>query len=182
VEFLRRNDQLRVINGDNGKIIAVSQESPGHLRLRLAMQGREIEFSTRDITDSKGRIKLAHAYARTIHNAQGLTADNSVILASPSMTRNQIYVAASRARNKTAIIIEQSAIDQQIRRKAQNHGRDLGHAPSKLDRLAELANVWSREEENVSALSLMNLPEKTARTVNVPQIIKKNFEKEMSIN
>jgi conjugative relaxase-like TrwC/TraI family protein len=178
VEFLRRNDQLSVINGDNGKIIAISQESPGHLRLRLAMQGRKIEFSTRDITDSKDRIKLAHAYARTIHNAQGLTADNAVILASQSMTRNQIYVAASRARNKTTIIIDQSAIDQQIRRKAQNHGRDLGHEPDKQERLAALANAWSREEEKASVLSLLSLPENVVQSVKISKGTERIAERE----
>lgn len=41
---------------------------------------------------------LDHGYALTIHKAQGLTADRTVILGDESLAREHAYVALSRAR------------------------------------------------------------------------------------
>jgi conjugative relaxase-like TrwC/TraI family protein len=155
IEFLCRNDRLGVINGDKAKIIAVSQEPKGHARLKVEVKDRQIEFSTKEIIDNRGRIRLAHGYASTIHNAQGLTVDNAIVLASPAMTRNQIYVAASRAKERTEIILEQKAIDQTIRQQVKLVEKPFNRIPLLPERLSFIAKFWSRSEEKVAAMDFV---------------------------
>jgi hypothetical protein len=46
---------------------------------------------------------LQHAYAVTTYSAQGTTVDRAFIAADPSMDKQELYVAASRAREETQI-------------------------------------------------------------------------------
>ena len=44
---------------------------------------------------------LEHAYALTTYSAQGTTVERAVVMADPSMDKQELYVAASRARGET---------------------------------------------------------------------------------
>ena len=48
-----------------------------------------------------GDPALQHAYALTTYSAQGTTVDRAFVMADPSMDKQELYVAASRAREET---------------------------------------------------------------------------------
>lgn len=116
VRFLVRNDKLGVINGTTGTILRVSglsnTQNSKHQSIEADVDGRRITFSPSDLADSKGRSRLGWAYASTIYGAQGLTVDHAVVLLSPSFDRHDGYVAISRARNETTLVIDKHSVDQ----------------------------------------------------------------------
>ena len=61
--------------------------------------------------DDRGNVRLAHDYATTVYAAQGLTAESCTVAVDPSYDQNSLYVAASRARGKTTLIVDVAAID-----------------------------------------------------------------------
>ena len=154
VEFLGRNDVIGVINGTVGTVTRIEPAESGHARLTVAIGSRTVTFSSKDISDKNGRARLGHAYAGTIYNSQGVTVDRAILIGTSTMTANQAYVAASRARECTDIVIDRRAIDSEIRAKA----RALGYVPIgeilEDNRRAHLADRWGREEskETVQAV------------------------------
>ncbi len=48
-----------------------------------------------------GAPAIEHSYAATIYQAQGATLDSAFVMADPSMTREEFYVATSRTRGET---------------------------------------------------------------------------------
>lgn len=115
IRFLQRNDMLGVVNGTIGTVIKVSglsnaQNSSKQL-IVAEVEGRRISFSPSDLADHKGRSRIGWAYASTVYGAQGLTVDHAVVLLSPSFDRHDGYVAISRSRNQTKLIIDKHNID-----------------------------------------------------------------------
>ncbi|MGE5527202.1 MAG: MobF family relaxase [Methanosarcina sp.] len=100
----RINDQrLQVYNRERWRIAEVDVESR-----RLVLDG--IDTLRRVCVDSVflGRVNprdgapaIEHAYAATIYQAQGATLDSAFVMADPSMTREEFYVATSRTRGET---------------------------------------------------------------------------------
>lgn len=94
---ITRNDPaLDVSNGDRVRVVEVSEN-------RLALQndrGRRIEL------DPTRPLHLEHAYATTVHSAQGLTTDRMMVdLDTRNLTtgKDLYYVAISRARYQATI-------------------------------------------------------------------------------
>jgi TrwC relaxase/AAA domain/UvrD-like helicase C-terminal domain len=93
----RRNRYpLGLINGARGVVTAVSPEK-GTVLVRFA--GGEVAVSG-DYLDDGG---LDHGYALTVHQAQGLTADQAFAVAGDELYREAGYVAMSRARHGTTV-------------------------------------------------------------------------------
>jgi conjugative relaxase-like TrwC/TraI family protein len=102
----RINDQkLQVFNRERWRIGEVDVESR-----RLWLDG--IDTCRQVCVDSVflGRVNprdeaaaIEHAYAATIYQAQGATLDSAFVMADPSMTREEFYVAGSRTRRETFI-------------------------------------------------------------------------------
>ncbi|MGB9153028.1 MAG: hypothetical protein WCD70_08070 [Alphaproteobacteria bacterium] len=155
VEIHVRNRDLGLVNGTAGTVTQIEEENSGHARLTLAVGSRSVTFSTREITDAKGRARIGHAYATTIHNAQGITVDRAIVVGNPSFSANQAYVAASRARERTDFVIDQRMIDSELRAKARATGHFLDRAPSALERKAHLAGRWARTEVRETARSMV---------------------------
>lgn len=110
IRFLARHDDIGVINGSLATIVSVTPL--GHIVADCG--GRRIGFAPGDIADEMGRAHLSWAYAATIHGAQGLTVDHGLVLLTPGFNRHDIYVAASRARHGTQLIVDRAALDRQI--------------------------------------------------------------------
>jgi len=94
---ITRNDPaLDVSNGDRVRVLEVNES-----RLSLENEkGRRIEL------DGTRPMHLEHAYATTVHSAQGLTTDRMMVdLDTRSLTtgRDLYYVAISRARYEATI-------------------------------------------------------------------------------
>ncbi|MEE9923647.1 MAG: Ti-type conjugative transfer relaxase TraA [Brucella anthropi] len=89
IMFLQNERGLGVKNGTLGSIEQVSAQS-------MTVQtddGRSIAFDLKDYD------KLDHGYAATIHKAQGMTVDQTHVLATPGMDAHGSYVALSRHRD-----------------------------------------------------------------------------------
>ena len=93
VMTLRNARRLGVTNGTTGTVISVDLEA------------RTLTFGTDDgcvaalptaYLDSRA---IVHAYATTIHKAQGLTVDRAYVLADDRLTRETGYTALSRGRD-----------------------------------------------------------------------------------
>jgi len=86
--------QQEVKNGMLGTVLAThDKQGKEVLRVRLDT-GREVIFS------NKTYQNIDHGYATTIHKSQGITVDNSFVLATPTMDRHLAYVAMSRHRHE----------------------------------------------------------------------------------
>ena len=101
------NDHRRgLLNGTRAQVTAAK---PEQLALRLD--------DGRDVTVPPGWAaeRLTHAYAMTVHKAQGLTVDVALVDASTLPDRNAAYVAFSRARHRTEIhVSDQDAFDEAL--------------------------------------------------------------------
>ncbi|MCY3872691.1 MAG: AAA family ATPase [Rhodobacteraceae bacterium] len=74
--------------------------------------------------DDRTAARLGLGYAVTIHKAQGVTADNALVLASGTMDKHLGYVALSRHRRHLQLYVDRSSVDgvdqlaQRLRRRA----------------------------------------------------------------
>jgi conjugative relaxase-like TrwC/TraI family protein len=102
--LVTRNDNPRaLLNGTRGRVTAT-----GRTKIGLQLEdGRNVTVSTGWAAD-----RLDHAYAMTVHKAQGLTVDTALIDATELSDRNAGYVAFSRARQRTEIhVTDRTALD-----------------------------------------------------------------------
>ncbi|MGX5851031.1 Ti-type conjugative transfer relaxase TraA [Mesorhizobium sp. PL10] len=89
VMFLSNERGLGVKNGTLGMIDEISTQS---MAVRTD-DGRSVRF------DLKDYAQIDHGYAATIHKAQGMTVDQTHVLATPGMDAHGSYVALSRHRD-----------------------------------------------------------------------------------
>ena len=116
IRFLARVklDGHDVINGTEAVIEDVDRRSADHVRFVARVGAARVAFRPDDIADSHGRAQLAHAYAMTVHGAQGITTESALVLVSAGMDRHDIYVAASRARGTTTLFVDRKVLDNEI--------------------------------------------------------------------
>jgi hypothetical protein len=62
-----------VINGTVGTISDIVAEVDGHALIAASVDGRELLFSSREVVDDTGRVRLVTDYASTVWSSQGLT-------------------------------------------------------------------------------------------------------------
>ncbi|UQR65055.1 relaxase domain-containing protein [Bradyrhizobium sp. C-145] len=115
IRFLVRHDRLAVINGTTATITRIEDRETQDPILHVDIAGRRASFRVSELADEHGRTRLGHAYSTTIYGSQGLTTDRAFVWAGPSMTRNEAYVAFSRARDHLEIFANVREIDAQIR-------------------------------------------------------------------
>lgn len=157
IRFLARNDALGVINGSVGVVTRVSRpldpQHPGQraIRVEARVNGRQISFDPRDLADAKGRAQIGWAYASTIYSAQGLTVDRAYVAVDGSFDRHDIYVAASRARDRTLLVVDAKTIDRQLSA-ADAPGAKLDKRSDPAMRQAWLAARLARSSSKVSTV------------------------------
>ena len=88
IVFLQ-NDTLDGVKVRNGQLGRVTEAKDGHLAVELE-NGAQVAFGQ----DRYNHI--AHGFAVTIYKSQGVTVDNTLVLAQRSMTQNLAYVAMTR--------------------------------------------------------------------------------------
>lgn len=153
IRFLERNDRLGVINGTEGVVErVVARPRAKNARIVARVEDRRVEFSTTELAGPKGRVKLAHAYALTLFQAQGITVDTALVLTSTQFDRNSAYVAASRARNEVRFFADIRQIDAAL--------AEMGHEPSAAERdqarIDYLAKQFARESIKTTTLDVVN--------------------------
>jgi len=100
----RNNYNLGVFNGDGGTITAIAD---GEVAVDFG-DGRAVAYAPADLLD------LDHAYALTVHRAQGSEWPGVIVLVSsshgPMLSRNLLYTALTRARRVAVLIGDEAAI------------------------------------------------------------------------
>lgn len=150
VIFKRRIDDLGVINGTLATVVKIDEGQDG-LKFQMDIQGQMRSFYANDIVDQNGCLPLAHGYASTIYSAQGATVDAAFVVADHSLKRNEAYVAASRARDKTSLYLDESAVEKTVR--AQMPLSGIGRSSITMDQKRDLiVKSWEKNQVKSSAL------------------------------
>jgi ATP-dependent exoDNAse (exonuclease V) alpha subunit len=131
----------RVINGTAGTISDIVAEVDGHALIAARVDGRELLFSSREVVDDTGRVRLATDYASTVWSAQGLTSHTATIVTDASFDRRDIYVAVSRAKQQSTLCVDSRALNFAIR------------ADTGFNRAAEDIGIEERREHLVRQMS-----------------------------
>ena len=168
IRFLIRNDRLGVINGSTGTVTTIDGQGdstrPGGRRLRVeaVVEGRIIAFDPQDLSDDWGRVRLGWAYASSIYGSQGLTVDRAFVLVDPTLDRHDIYVAASRARGDTTLVIDAKAIDRHIgaARPVDQQSSEIDSSPA--ERRRWLATRLARSAAKLSTVAIIEASQKQA--------------------
>lgn len=98
--ILTANDHQRALfNGTRGTITAIDLASR---RLELATDdGRRFTLDAATVADGR----LDHGYALTVHKAQGITVDTTLVYGLGPLTREHGYVALSRGRSSNHLYV-----------------------------------------------------------------------------
>lgn len=100
IVFLKPNKDMGVLNGTRGRVEQVQMDIAGGftgLKVKTT-DGKAVQV---DLNEYKA---FNHAYASTIHKAQGVTVDNAYVLVSPNMNANLTYVASTRHRESLTVV------------------------------------------------------------------------------
>jgi ATP-dependent exoDNAse (exonuclease V) alpha subunit len=155
IRFGIRQDAIGkgVINGTTGKVTNILAEPGGHLTVTATIDGDKTTFSTRQLVDKAGRVRLGHDLAVTAYSSQGLTAETATVVLDTSYDRNNSYVAMSRARGATRIVFDAGLVDIQ-----DAADRPFDQAPGTATsqaRLSFLAGRISRANLKTSTLGMI---------------------------
>ena len=115
--------------------------------------GRDVRFHHDEIRDWYGNIRLDHGYAMTITSAQGLTVDRTFLLADARPSRETIYPAATRHRERLDIYVNRAPLALDIANRRADNDREI--AVTDTDIRAYLAERWSRSQPKEAALDYM---------------------------
>lgn len=160
IRFLVRNDELGVINGTTATILAVGEtparfSDASRIRIEADVGGRRITFDPMCLADAQGRPRLGWAYASTIYGSQGLTVDSSVVYIDHTLSRHDIFVASSRARGTTTLVVDSKSIDRHLASELPFDRQDEGLIFSEAQRRGWLAERLSRASPKVSTLDVI---------------------------
>jgi conjugative relaxase-like TrwC/TraI family protein len=102
----RLNDQqAQIYNRERWRVAEVEVES-GRMVLDGIDTARRVGVDSvflERVNPRDGAPAIEHGYAATVYQAQGATLDSAFVMADPSMTKEEFYVATSRTRGETFI-------------------------------------------------------------------------------
>ncbi|HEV7323504.1 MAG TPA: MobF family relaxase [Bosea sp. (in: a-proteobacteria)] len=159
IRFLVRSDELGVVNGSVGIVTKVMEQAERNapdgrrVRIEAVIGGRLVTFDPAALADEKGRVRLGWSYASSIYGSQGLTVDRALVLADPALDRHDIYVAASRARIETTLVVDTAAIDRHLLADRPLDRQMPDAVPSALERRVWLAGRLSRSNVKLSTVA-----------------------------
>lgn len=157
IRFLARDDELGVINGTVATVTRVSEgRAPkrNSLRIEAEVNGRRIRFDPLQLADAQGRPRLSWSYASTIYGSQGLTVDNAIVYVDASLNRHDIYVATSRARQRTTLVVDSRAINRRLIAELPIDRQSNDLIFTEIERRAWLAERLARASIKTAALDL----------------------------
>ena len=115
--------------------------------------GRDVRFHHDEIRDWCGNIRLDHGYAMTVTSAQGLTVDRTFLLADARPSRETIYPAATRHRERLDIYVNRAPLALDIADRRADNDREVAVTDTEIR--AYLAERWSRSQPKEAALDYM---------------------------
>ena len=139
-------EDFKVESGEDGTAASV-------LISARTEDGREVEFRHDEIRDWYGNIRLDHGYAMTITSAQGLTVDRTFLLADARPSRETIYPAATRHRERLDIYVNRAPLTLDITDRRADNDREAAVTDTEIR--AYLAERWSRSQPKEAALDYM---------------------------
>ena len=178
---------LGIRNGTRARVEAIAQEQDGQSRLRLALEdGRVLDVSWQDLA-RRSRFagkpeppKIVHAYAGTVHAAQGRTSAAAILYVAASLDAREVYVGLTRHRFDARVVVERDRLDAQCRQR-QADPRLPPTDTAVLERLFGEARTY-REKANVADYATdrvtfvrdgsLNLDAPTAHGLNVPRAVR----------
>jgi ATP-dependent exoDNAse (exonuclease V) alpha subunit len=139
--------EKRVENGITGTVIDTSRDEDKVTINTRESPPRDVEVDTKEFSD------LSLGYAVHIYKGQGLTAETSGILTGGWQTdREHIYVAASRARERTDIYVSREDLG------------DQGMDPGAIERLADRMQRSRAQEASIThEVAEQQAPERPAQ-------------------
>jgi conjugative relaxase-like TrwC/TraI family protein len=160
IRFLVRNDDLGVINGTTATVVTVSEtlarfSDPSRTRIEADVGNRRVTFDPMCLADAQGRLRLGWAYASTIYGSQGLTVDHSVVYIDHTLSRHDIFVASSRARESTTLVVDAKGIDRHLASELPVDRQHEGLIFSEAQRREWLAERLSRAAPKISTLDVI---------------------------
>jgi conjugative relaxase-like TrwC/TraI family protein len=157
IRFLTRIKvrDIETINGTEAIVEAIHAGNDGRVDFAVRTDAGRFTFSTNEIADSEGRVKLTHAYATTIYGAQGCTTDRAFVWLSPDMDRHSILVASSRARSATDLFCDRKSLDARIRAELPLSERSKATEIDSVARRTYLASRLARSGFKRSAIDIL---------------------------
>ena len=163
IRFLVRDDELGVVNGSTTTVIKVREVATplgdaGRIIIEANIEGRRIAFDPMQLADAQGHPRLGWAYASTVYGCQGLTVDYAIALLDHSYNRHDIYVAASRARERTTLVVDAKSIDRRLASELPFDQQRDDVVFSASQRQNWLAERLSRASPKISTLDVIEGP------------------------
>jgi conjugative relaxase-like TrwC/TraI family protein len=162
IRFGRRAelDGCRIINGTCGKIEHIEPDGRDHANITARIGRQRVSFSTKAIGDEQGHARLAHDYATTVYQSQGLTAETCTAVIDTHYERNSLYVAASRARGAVSLVIDRAEICAQVKAARSRENKRTDVTPE--ERRGFLLKLLSRESVKTSTIEPCELADASA--------------------
>ena len=118
VIFTHNNYKTGYLNGDEGKIVQILMNENEKVGVKVQLQEETVEIKGDDLLD------MELSFAITTHKSQGSECEISIVVV-PQNPKNMqyrsiIYVASTRAKKKTIILSEGSALEKSIRNDKKN--------------------------------------------------------------
>ncbi|WP_426424216.1 MobF family relaxase [Bradyrhizobium genosp. A] len=153
IRFGVRQDAIGdgVINGTVGRIENVREVDGGHLAITAMIDQKRVSFSTKQLHDKTGRIRMSHNIASTAYSSQGLTAETATVVLDAGFDRHDSLVAMSRSRGNTSIFYDTDLLGAQMKAT-----QDLGSKTletSEEERLSFMARSIARANLKTSTLA-----------------------------
>lgn len=145
-----------VKNGDTWRVVGHDQR--GGLQVAHLSHGGTVLLPGEYVA---GHVQLG--YASTVHRVQGTTVDTAHALITPQATRESLYVAASRARERTDLYVATQDVDLPAGEHPPTAGRD---ARDLLSRTLAVASANSSATELIR--DTLNNPPPTSRSAESP--------------
>ena len=160
IRFLGRDDELGVVNGSAATIVNVSETAQSssdasRILIEADINGRQTTFDPMRLADAQGRPRLGWAYASTVYGRQGLTVDHAIAYLDHSYNRHDIYVAASRARERTTLVLDAKSIDRRLASELPFDQQRDGLVFAEAQRRGWLAERLSRAAPKISTLDVI---------------------------
>lgn len=146
---------LGIRNGNRARVEAILTEPDDAARLRLSLEdGRVLDVSWQDLarrSQFAGKAeppKIVHAYAGTVHAAQGRTSAAAILYVAAPLDAREVYVGLTRHRFDARVVVERDRLDAQCRQR-QADPRLAATDTAVLERLFGEARTY-REKANVA--------------------------------
>lgn len=156
------NFDKQLFNGTHLRVLELREDEPtladpGVPRIWIkgrTDRGKIVEFHHDQIRDYHGKIRLDYGYAMTMNAAQGLTVDRAFVFANQKPSRETVYPAMTRHRERLDVYVDRKPVELDVRHQ---RSEDIAGDPvTDKEILDYLARNWSRSKQKEAAQDYMS--------------------------